>query len=239
MAPPTLTQAAPAAPQLDTPKMLVGEHTLPASWWTSESIFELEKRAIFHKSWMFCTHSSRFAKAGDYYAFNLAGINFFVIKSKIDGQLKAFHNVCRHRAYPIVRKDQGSSTVLGCKYHGWSYNSDGILRRAPHFDNVEGFVKEENSLFPINTHVTPQGLVFVNFSSDPIPFDDWFLGLTTEMNEFDFSDYEYHMSYELDGKFNWKTLMDGYQECMLLLELALSAAFTNLLSKTEANTNNF
>lgn len=94
-------------------------------------------------------------------------------------------------------------------------------------------------MFPINTHVTPQGLVFVNFSSDPIPFDDWFLGLTTEMNEFDFSDYEYHMSYELDGKFNWKTLMDGYQECMLLLELALSAPFTNLLSKTEINTNNF
>ena len=225
MAPPTLTQAAPAAPHLDTPKMLVGEHTLPASWWTSESIFELEKRAIFHKSWMFCTHSSRFAKAGDYYAFNLAGINFFVIKSKIDGQLKAFHNVCRHRAYPIVRKDQGSSTVLGCKYHGWSYNSDGILRRAPHFDNVEGFVKEENSLFPINTHVTPQGLVFVNFSSDPIPFDDWFLGLTSEMNEFDFSDYEYHMSYELDGKFNWKTLMDGYQECMLHLTLSTSIRF--------------
>ena len=51
------------------------------------------------------------------------------------------------------------------------------------------------------------------------------------MNEFDFSDYEYHMSYELDGKFNWKTLMDGYQECMLLLELALSAPFTNCCLK--------
>ena len=116
---------------------------------------------------MFCTHSSRFAKAGDYYAFNLAGINFS-LSSQIDGQLKAFHNVCRHRAYPIVRKDQGSSTVLGCKYHGWSYNSDGILRRAPHFDNVEGFVKEENSLFPINTHVTPQGLVLLTLA--PIQF---------------------------------------------------------------------
>ena len=85
MAPPTLTQAAPAAPQLDTPKMLVGEHTLPASWWTSESIFELEKRAIFHKSWMFCTHSSRFAKAGDYYAFNLAGINFSLSSPRLMG----------------------------------------------------------------------------------------------------------------------------------------------------------
>ena len=46
-----------------------------------------------------------------------------------------------------------------------------------------------------------------------MPFDEWFKGLQTEMHEYDFSDYEYHMSYELDGQFNWKTLMDGYQEC--------------------------
>ncbi|KAK6456627.1 putative phenylpropionate dioxygenase [Scheffersomyces xylosifermentans] len=197
--------------------LLAGEHTLPASWWTSEKIFDLEKRAIFYKSWMYTTHASRFQKAGDYYSYTVAGINFFIIKSKVDGKLKAFHNVCRHRAYPVVRKEKGSSTILGCKYHGWSYNSDGKLNKAPHFDNVEGFVKEENSLFPIKTHTTEQGLVFVNFNSDEsenfISFDKWFEGLNVELNEFDFNDYEYHMSYELDGQFNWKTLMDGYQEC--------------------------
>lgn len=210
------TSVMPSAPPKDVPgeQMLAGEHTLPASWWTSESVFELEKRAIFYKSWLFCTHSLRFKKAGDYFAYSVAGINFFIIKSKVDGQLKAFHNVCRHRAYPVVRKDQGSSTVLGCKYHGWSYNSDGKLTKAPHFDNVEGFVKEENSLYPIKTHVTEQGLVFINFSQEDVtPFDEWFSGLNSELNEFDFSDYEYHMSYELNGDFNWKTLMDGYQEC--------------------------
>lgn len=200
-----------------TEPLLPGEHTLPASWWTSEKIFELEKRAIFNKSWLFCIHASRFQKAGDYYAFTFTGLNFFLIKSKVDGQIKAFHNVCRHRAYPVLKKDQGSSTVLGCRYHGWSYNSDGKLIKAPQFNDVEGFKKEENSLFPIKTHVTEQGLVFVNFNSDEsdnfIQFDDWFAGLNEEMNEFDFSDYEYHMSYELDGQFNWKTLMDGYQEC--------------------------
>lgn len=214
----TSVSVAPAPPPMDDPKekLLPGEHTLPASWWTSEKVFELEKRAIFNKSWLFCTHSSRFAKAGDYYSYNFTGINFFLIKSKIDGQLKAFHNVCRHRAYPVIRKDKGSSTVVGCKYHGWSYNTDGKLTKAPHFEQVEGFNKDENSLFPIKTHVTPQGLVFVNFSNDPeqfVEFDEWFQGLTTELGEFDFSDYEYHMSYELDGQFNWKTLMDGYQEC--------------------------
>ncbi|EGV62306.1 hypothetical protein PSN45_001031 [Yamadazyma tenuis] len=213
-----IARQVPSAPPADEPaaRLLPGEHTLPASWWTSEKVFELEKRSIFNKSWLFCIHSSRFNKAGDYFRFTFAGINFFVIKSKVDNQIKAFHNVCRHRAYPVVRKDKGSSTVLGCKYHGWSYNSDGKLLKAPHFNDVEGFVKEENSLFPVNTHVTEQGLVFVNFNNDPesvIPFDKWFEGLNSELNEFDFSDYEYHMSYELDGQFNWKTLMDGYQEC--------------------------
>lgn len=208
----------PSAPPVDDPKettLLPGEHTLPASWWTSEKVFELEKRAIFNKSWLFCTHSSRFKKAGDYHSFNFTGINFFIIKNKA-GELNAFHNVCRHRAYPVIRKEKGSSIVVGCKYHGWSYNTDGKLTKAPHFDNVEGFKKEENSLFPIKTHVTSQGLVFVNFCNDPeqlIEFDEWYKGLSSELDEFDFTDYEYHMSYELDGQFNWKTLMDGYQEC--------------------------
>lgn len=208
----------PAPPPMDDPKekLLPGEHTLPASWWTSDKVFELEKRAIFNKSWLFCIHESRFKKAGDYYSFTFTGINFFIIKSKNDGKLRAFHNVCRHRAYPVVQKEKGSSTVVGCKYHGWSYNSDGQLTKAPKFDNVEGFEKSENSLFPIKTHVTPQGLVFVNFCQDPeqfMEFEEFFEGVTEEMNEFDFTDYEYNMSYELDGDFNWKTLMDGYQEC--------------------------
>lgn len=208
--------ARPSAPPKEAidGKLLPGEHTLPASWWTSEKVFELEKRAIFYKSWNYCIHESRFKKAGDYFSFTVCGINFFIIKSKVDGKLKAFHNVCRHRAYPVIRKEKGSSPIIGCKYHGWSYNTDGQLTKAPHFDQVEGFKKEENSLFPIKTHVSESGLVFVNFSNDDvIPFDEWFSGLKTEMSEYDFNDYEYHMSYELDGQFNWKTLMDGYQEC--------------------------
>lgn len=200
---------------IDSEKLVVGEHTLPASWWVSQEIFELEKRAIFFKSWLYCSHTSRFKKSGDYFQFNILGLLLFIIKAK-DGSYKAFHNVCRHRAYPVVRKEKGSSTVLMCKYHGWTYNADGLLIKAPQFDGVSGFRKEENSLFSIHTHVTRQGLIYINFCNDSeqlMPFDEFFEGMTDEMDEFDFSDYEYNMSYELRGKFNWKTLMDGYQEC--------------------------
>ncbi|KAL6452094.1 cntA Carnitine monooxygenase oxygenase subunit [Candida maltosa Xu316] len=219
MTPPTLAQLPTQAPQLDAipiDKNVARKHTLPAKFWTSDEVFEFEKRAIFHKSWMYCTHTSRFEKSGDYYSFNIS-----------DGSVKAFHNVCRHRAYPVVRKDKGSSNVLACHYHRWTYNSDGELKKAPGFEDVDGFDKSENGLFEISTHVTPQGLIYVNFSSDPVPFDTWFEGMTEEMNEFDFSDYEYHMSYELDGKFNWKTLCDSYSECLHCQSAhpGLSAAF--------------
>lgn len=208
-----------SAPSTEKPeeqgKPMSDPHTLPASWWTSEKIFELEKRAVFYKSWIFCMHASRFKNTGEYFQFNVAGILFFLLKAK-DGSIKAFHNICRHRAYPIVKKDRGTSAVLMCKYHGWTYNSDGILVKAPFFDNVAGFKKSENSLFPIHTHVTRQGLVYVNFCNDIeqlIPFDDFFRRISHELDEFDFPDYDYNMSYELKGDFNWKTLMDGYQEC--------------------------
>jgi phenylpropionate dioxygenase-like ring-hydroxylating dioxygenase large terminal subunit len=57
-------------------------------------------------------HSSRFNKPGDYFKLEIAGFPFILIMGK-DGVINGFHNVCRHRAYPIVKKVSGSSTVLG------------------------------------------------------------------------------------------------------------------------------
>lgn len=126
----------------------------------------------------------------------------FLIRGK-DDKIRAFHNVCRHRAYTITRKETGASTVLGCRYHGWSYDTTGRLVKAPQFDDVPGFDKSQNSLFEVHTHTTDQGLIFVNLNSgEPAVFDGvasalsglaglrgkstWVSGLT------------------LSGDFNWK-----------------------------------
>lgn len=82
-----------------------------------------------------------------------------------DHKIRAFHNVCRHRAYTVTRREAGSSTVLGCRYHGWTYNSLGELVKAPHFDDVPGFEKSQNGLFEINTRVSGSGFVFVNLDA--------------------------------------------------------------------------
>ena len=102
----------------------------PDDWWTSDKLFSLEKRAIFSKTWLHVCHSSLFTKPGDYRTFNIADFSFMIVLGK-DGQLRAFHNVCRHRAYNVVEKSQGSSTVLRCRYHGCSYDTKGKLIKAP------------------------------------------------------------------------------------------------------------
>lgn len=94
----------------------------------------------------------------------MAGFPIFLIQGK-DARVRAFHNVCRHRAYTVTRRESGSSTVLGCRYHGWSYNTLGQLVKAPHFDSVPGFEKAQNGLFEIHAWESACGFVFVNLDA--------------------------------------------------------------------------
>ncbi|QRV81403.1 choline monooxygenase [Ceratobasidium sp. AG-Ba] len=245
MAPPVATDSCPATyPGSEPSSPIVDSHkSLPAQWYRDERIYHIERRAIFSKLWILSTHVSRFQKPGDYIKLELAGYSYFVIMTK-EGNYVGLQNVCRHRAFPLVHKDTGSSTVIGCKYHGWSYSpSTGALIKAPKFNMVPTFKPAENSLFRIRTHVTSVGFIFVNFAANidndegvpPVPtetdmplrsdpsrippgvgdltFEDHFGDLVNEWSQFKPLDYEYAYSWTVDGAYNWKTLMDGYQEC--------------------------
>lgn len=117
------------------------------------------------KTWMYLAHAAQFNKPGAYQSFDLAGFPVFLIRGK-DDKIRAFHNVCRHRAYTITRKETGASTVLGCRYHGWSYDTTGRLVKAPQFDDMPGFDKSQNSLFEVHTHTTEHGFVLVNLNAE-------------------------------------------------------------------------
>ena len=93
---------------------------LPSLWYRSPALYELERRAIFSKQWLLTTHKNRLQKAGDYLRYDIAGFPFFLIKGR-DGEIRGFHNVCRHRAYPVIRpevEDSGTKSILACYYHG-------------------------------------------------------------------------------------------------------------------------
>ncbi|PLB38274.1 aromatic ring-hydroxylating oxygenase subunit alpha [Aspergillus candidus] len=194
------------------------EHrALPALWYRSPSLFALERRAIFSKKWLVITHQVRFQNVGDYVKYDIAGYNIFVIKDR-KGCLRAFHNVCRHRAYPVMEAGCGTARIIACKYHGWSYGLDGQLAKAPKYQDLEGFDKAANGLFPIHIHEDQLGFVWVNLEASPEPTTPWgedFAGVDEQprLQHFDLSEYHFDHQWEMMGDYNWKTLADNYNEC--------------------------
>ncbi|RPB02256.1 ISP domain-containing protein [Choiromyces venosus 120613-1] len=168
------------------------ESVFPANWWSSDELFHLEKRAIFSKSWIYVTHSSRFEKPGDYLSFEVTDLPFFVILGR-DNQLRAFHN-------------KGSSVIIGCRYHGWSYNTKGALIKAPQFEGVEGFDKDRNSLFKIHTRTTKEGFIFVNLdaSEDAAVYPEDQLN-TAALHPG--SQRKWVDGWATEGSFNWKVAL--------------------------------
>ncbi|KAK0106069.1 hypothetical protein ONS95_004574 [Cadophora gregata] len=174
------------------------------SWWSDEKLFEVEKRAIFSKTWLFVTHASRFQKPGDYRTFDIAGFSFIVILGK-DKEIRAFHNVCRHRAYAVTKKESGSSTVLGCRYHGWSYDTRGKLVKAPEFDKVPGFDKETNGLWEIKTSIV-LSMVYVNFDASTHVDSFDLHGSEVLLRKWSVSKMKCLEEWKTEGAFNWKLL---------------------------------
>ena len=156
------------------------EGNFPTSWYTEPLFFEFERRAIFSKHWLLTTHRLRLPHPGSYLRFQIAGFDYFLVKNK-DQQIQAFHNVCRHRAYPLLDKDAadaGQKSIFACAYHGssefsfaysrgasahsclgWSYNMNGKLTKAPKFEELDSFDKADYGLFKIHTHVDKVGFV--------------------------------------------------------------------------------
>jgi phenylpropionate dioxygenase-like ring-hydroxylating dioxygenase large terminal subunit len=87
---------------------------LPAAWYTTREMYEFERRAIFSRRWLFLTHSSRLQQPGDFLRYTVAGYDFVVLMDRTN-KINAFHNVCRHRAYTVVEKDQGRAGILSCR----------------------------------------------------------------------------------------------------------------------------
>ena len=106
--------------------------TLPARAYLDPDVYAAERAHIFATQWQLAAFRAQLREPGDYAAHEFAGWRVVVVVQD-DGTLRAFHNVCRHRAGPLVTEPNGHCTNLVCRYHGWSYARDGSLNSARDF----------------------------------------------------------------------------------------------------------
>ena len=133
---------------------------LPGYFYTSEEIFRHEIDTIFMREWLCVGRLEEFENVGDYHAMRIAGEPLVVVRGA-DQQLRAFRNLCQHRGVEVA-VGQGNSKRFTCRYHAWTYGTDGYLTGAPHNENVSNFDFKACRLPPIQVDHWG-GYVFVNF----------------------------------------------------------------------------
>src|SRR5580700_9531402 len=108
--------------------------TIPARWYLDPAFLDRERASVFGRTWQPVGFARTVADLGTYFACEIAGEPVVVARAK-DGVLRAFSNVCRHRA-SIIADGHGKAANLRCPYHGWTYGLDGRLLACPEFEGV-------------------------------------------------------------------------------------------------------
>ncbi len=185
---------------------------LAARYYIDPEIYRREEEGLLSRTWQFACHAAQIANAGDYYCFQIAGQDLFVVRGK-DGVARCFYNVCQHRAHPLV-SEQGNAKVLVCPYHAWSYELSGQLRGGPNVHAVPNFNKSSICLSPVQLEDFC-GFLFVNLDSESEPMEQWFPGVRAALQEYvpqvdDLAPLEWVAVAE---RCNWKVSVENYSEC--------------------------
>lgn len=187
------------------PTALASEHYI------DPGIFAEEKRALFYRTWQFAGHVSQIPRQGDFLTFEICNQSMFLLRHGDD--IRAFHNVCMHRAHQLVEGNGNVSSIV-CPYHAWTYNLDGTLRRAPNQDKVPGFDAGSIGLTEVRTE-TFLGFVFVNLDPGSPAMDTWYPGARSELRAFlpDVDRLAPVRWIEVREACNWKVTVENYSEC--------------------------
>jgi choline monooxygenase len=111
---------------------------LPAAY-TSPEFFALEQEKVFATSWVAVACLADVDRPGACRVVEVAGRSIILTRNK-DGALRAFHNVCRHRATMLLTpdaRDVGRGNRIRCPYHAWAYDLDGACLGTPLFEGSD------------------------------------------------------------------------------------------------------
>jgi Rieske 2Fe-2S family protein len=182
---------------------------LEQTFYNDPEIYDLEVERIMLKCWLYAGHVSEVPNKGDYLLMEFAGESVIIIRAG-DEEIYALVNVCRHRGSRICFAKSGNEKRLTCRYHGWTYGLDGVLRAAAHMP--ESFDKSGIGLKRLHLRVF-HGMIFVNFSDQPGNFDvvDQELGPCLEPYGLANAKVGHRQRYPI--KSNWKLAVENYKEC--------------------------
>ncbi|HKS47529.1 MAG TPA: aromatic ring-hydroxylating dioxygenase subunit alpha [Amycolatopsis sp.] len=201
---------APADPLIDLVARRAPGYSLPAAFYTSAEVFDLDIKAIFGRHWLFAAAEAELPEPGDYVTVTLGGYSVILVRDD-DHHVRAFHNVCRHRGARVLTEDRGSVGNIVCGYHRWTYGMDGALLHAE--AQAPGF---DPSCFGLRSvHVRAlAGLVFICLADEPpADFDEIAPRVEPYLAPHRLATAKVAAQVDLVENANWKLVLENNREC--------------------------
>ena len=181
--------------------------SLPGRFYTDQTLFEHECKGVLQDGWHCVGRADALPNTGDFQAITL--LNEPIIITRSGDQIRALSNVCRHRGMPLV-EGTGNVERFVCRYHAWTYGTDGALLRAPRMKNA-GFDLKTCRLgeFPCLERF---GFVYVSLSNTPSDLDTQVEGLDDLIGVYEPQKYRLAHAASEVWRTNWKSLVENFME---------------------------
>jgi benzoate/toluate 1,2-dioxygenase alpha subunit len=173
-------------------------------------VFAREMRRVFERCWVFVAHASQVRAPHDYLTTNI-GRHEVVVMRDGAGQLRCFINSCRHKGATVCHAPRGNARVHVCRYHGWSYGSDGrnvAIKSRVQGEYTEAFDRDSHDLAPVARFGEYRGFLFANLDPEAVPLDRYlgdaraFIDLIVDASEHGVELVPGNVSYTYEA--NWK-----------------------------------
>lgn len=184
-------------------------HSLPQALYCDERALQADLDGIFYKDWVFAASAAELPKAGAYVTLQLGAYPVVIVKGS-DGEIRAFHNVCRHRGQRLCSKTAGSTAKLVCPYHQWTYDLDGKLMWAREMGPE--FKPAAHGLKTLHCAVAA-GMVFVCASETAPDFAPVQQAANRYTAAHGLADLKVAFQSRIVENGNWKLVLENNREC--------------------------
>ena len=188
--------------------------TLPTWIYNDYEFFKLEAQQLFGSAWQLAGHINEIPNPGDFITLDVLNARALVLRDT-DGEPRAFHNVCSHRAHALVEGHRGSCPgFLTCPYHGWTFHLDGRNRAVNSPKSLNKLDRTPLGLKPIDIEVF-MGFVFLRLQPDGASIAERWAPWVDELARYRLEEMQpLHELREQTHNIDWKTTLEScLQDC--------------------------
>jgi phenylpropionate dioxygenase-like ring-hydroxylating dioxygenase large terminal subunit len=181
------------------------------SWYCGADFMREEHAGLWSKVWTCAGRLADVKEPGSYFRYRL-GTESIVVTRSLQGNVRAFFNVCQHRGRELVDHDFGNGAQFVCPFHSWRFDLEGRNTRVTDDDLFsEEALEGDLNLRPLKCE-TWGGFVFVNIDLDAEPLTDFLKDVPELMAAYDMENMHVVQDIVLALDCNWKVALEAFIE---------------------------